>query len=175
MRLFIAANISNSNRRQIMRLQTALKRKSTKANFTKLENLHITLKFLGDVDEPKLNRIKSILSKLELPAYYELNPREIVAVKGRNGSLIRLDLDDNDSKLSKLARDIDLSLHRLGFPLEKRQFLPHITLARRVSLRASLDDSYCQDFVINITSISLYLSEFTNNGMRYTPLTTINL
>ncbi len=168
-RLFIAAEVPEARKRQILRIQEQLRKICSRATYTKSENLHMTLKFIGEVEASEKAKFCSLLRGLDCAVHYTLRCRKLTAVPGRDGELIRLDLEAEDSVLA-LAQEIDRACQKVGIPREKRAFLPHITLARRAVRTKAIEEIFLPEISIEFSRVVLFRSEFTSSGMRYTPL-----
>jgi len=96
-----------------------------------INNLHLTLKFMGDTSESNINRISGILE--EIAARYPLIYLKFKGVgyfkTNSQPSVLFLKIDENDV-LINLARDIDAELEKIGIERESRRFKPHLTIAR---------------------------------------------
>jgi 2'-5' RNA ligase len=97
-----------------------------------VENIHLTLKFLGDVPQ---DQIDPILERLEQVARYFI-PFDVY-VQGfgcfpqpRKPRVLWLGVEGSGDQLMRLQRDIDAEFRDLGFEPESRQFHPHLTLGR---------------------------------------------
>lgn len=98
------------------------------ARWIDVENYHITLRFIGDIDEGSACEVHEALERIRRPAFtVTLNrldafggdrPRAIVATAKPNQPLLELQAEQE-----RLMR-------RLGMPGENRKFVPHVTLAR---------------------------------------------
>jgi 2'-5' RNA ligase len=132
-RAFIAVELPGQIKDALARLQNNLKTsKSTSVKWVGPEGIHLTIKFLGNVDEaevPALTKALSEAVKGVAPFSLQLGdpgafpnayaPRVVwVGVEGEIGPLITL------------HNNIDRVLTPLGFPPEKRTFSPHLTLGR---------------------------------------------
>ncbi len=101
----------------------------------KSNQLHLTLKFLGEVPESRIASIKQAIQSIDFPSFNillegigcfpNLNYIRVVWIGIREGS-------DN---LKQLTNMIEKKLNPIGFPREKRGFSPHLTLARIKKLR----------------------------------------
>jgi RNA 2',3'-cyclic 3'-phosphodiesterase len=100
--------------------------------FTPPTNVHLTLKFLGDVSQEDLARVAEALE----PLRERHDPFEAaIAVFGafpspRKARILWAGVGEGADRLSALAQDVDQSLEPLGFEREGRAYVPHLTLGR---------------------------------------------
>jgi 2'-5' RNA ligase len=130
MRLFVALDIPDAVRRALRELMARLKPECSDARWIRPEGIHITLKFLGESDEWKLDSIKSALSPLHSDRPLELDFRSIGFFPNEFHPRVIWCGVKASSNLTQLASDVDRALQPLGFPAESRAFTPHLTLAR---------------------------------------------
>lgn len=126
MRCFIAIDLPGQIRDEIERIQKQLP--EFQGKITERENLHLTLKFLGEIPDEKVKEVKNILKKLKFKKF----KAKIGTVGLFSESFIRIlwiQLENCD----ELQKEIDESLKDL-FKKEKR-FMSHITIARVKSVR----------------------------------------
>lgn len=95
------------------------------------ENLHFTYKFLGAVEESKIKDITSVLTPY-LRVYESMLEFRGLGVfpHPKNPRLLWLGLYNPDRAVFEAAMGIDEEMSKIGFPPEKRKFLPHVTLVR---------------------------------------------
>lgn len=105
-------------------------------NFVKKENLHITLKFLGEISPDMIGKISQILSEIssEFAPFILRVSHPGVFPDRVNPRVIWIGLEFSEV-LKNLAKKIDDRLNLLGFEREKREFRAHITLARIKNFR----------------------------------------
>lgn len=125
MRLFIAVKLNEETKRAILTLQNSLKELSRGGNFTKEENLHITLVFIGETERGGERKIISALDAVDsLPFTLTFSGL------GSFGNLYWMGINkcrELDDIYGRLCHE----LANKGFPAEKREFTPHITLVRQ--------------------------------------------
>lgn len=113
-------------------IQDALDRLShgfPEADWTALDDLHLTLRFIGEVDHSTFYEIGELLMGVTLPPF-ELELADIGQFPPR-GALRQLWIGvSSNEALDRLKRRIDRSITEAGVPLEGRKFVPHVTLAR---------------------------------------------
>ena len=132
MRLFIAICLKNNMKEALSETTAELRGAAIRGRYTRPENLHLTLVFIGESD-----RIDDILEVMEDSADEAFNePVKLTladagAFRGRNGDLHWVGVE-NTPELRSLAKALSDGLREAGFEIEKRRFLPHITIAREV-------------------------------------------
>ena len=106
-------------------------------------NVHLTLKFLGDVAEADLSRVAEVLEAIR----ERHEPFEVALCgfgafpSGRRARIFWAGIGEGSERLRALARDVELSLEPLGFEREARPYTPHLTLGRARGRPASLVDA----------------------------------
>lgn len=123
-RLFTAVEIPESVRLRLSLLQGGV----PGARWSPVENLHLTLRFIGEVDEPTAHDIDDILSGLRSPAF-ELRLRGVGEFGGQDAHAIWAGVAPCP-RLHRLAAKIERALQRIGLAAERRKYAPHVTLAR---------------------------------------------
>lgn len=181
MRLFIAVDIDSDEVKMIASdIQEYLKSTGVRATYPRLDDLHITLKFLGDVDESLLNEI---VRRLSIKKFGKIR----LSVDGVDGfpnlsrpRVIFLSVDDIEGKLKVLQEYVESQLAGL-FPRESRPFKPHITIARikqfyRLDERSiSQLKSMVNKAMLSITSFKLKESILTQSGPIYKDISIFEL
>ena len=128
MRLFIAIDLPEDVRGALAELQRNLKSVGDSVRWVAPESVHLTLKFIGEAPEARVEEIDAALAALSWKPF-------TVFVRGlgffpgsRSPRVLWAGLDA--STMNELAQQIDTRMERLGFEKEKRAFRPHLTLAR---------------------------------------------
>jgi 2'-5' RNA ligase len=185
MRLFIAIDINEDVRKAIANLQQQLKDKMKNGNGLKWvapENMHLTLKFLGETEE---NKIDEIIAAIEIACADKKTfdfSLSSLGTFGRPAKVLWLGCEKPNSGLVKLAGDLDISLNELGLEKEDRPFSAHLTLGR---IKDSGVDKNLRQLLknwpppqipqITADSVCLYKSQLTQDGPVYTLLKKIEL
>jgi 2'-5' RNA ligase len=189
MRAFIAIELDKVLRDELATLQAKLKPCGADVKWAEPHNIHLTLKFLGEVPEEKIETIKKTLdttaannntfniSLSGLGAFPNLNSPRVLWVGIKEGS--------NESV--KLANEIEAQLAKLGFSNEERPFSAHLTLGR---MRSPKGRERLKEIIENINKnlvtstplhqspvkdITLFQSTLTPKGPIYTALHNANL
>ncbi len=131
-RTFIAIDVPTSQKEQIARLQGQLRGLGGRISWTRPEGIHLTLKFLGDVEERQL----PLVAEAVVRAARHTGPLEI-GITGtgafpnlRHPRVLWVGVAEPTGRLKELAHAIAQELRPLGFPPEDREFSPHLTLGR---------------------------------------------
>ena len=147
-----------------------------------LDNLHVTLKFLGDTAESKVPEIESLLRRvLEGRPEIQLRLAGVGAFPHeRRPSVLWVGLAAGDL-LCEMAGDLERELVDLGFPLEGRIFHPHLTLLR-IKMRPPdalfailKDEARAELGAVTVEAVEFIESQLGPRGSRYTTLARIRL
>lgn len=144
------------------------------AGWVPKENLHLTLAFLGRVDDQRIGEISSAIAGL-VQGHVDFSVRlgGLGAFPStRRARVIWAGLDDPAQGISGLADSVGEAMERLGFPREKRAFSPHVTVARlKTPRRVELDEAL-EPISFPVERISLFESRLGRPHAVYTELTT---
>ena len=184
MRLFVAVNFSDEIKKQILLLQEQLRSRALGGSFSRSENFHITLAFLGETSgEPlgktvgeKLENLFRIIDKIEAPPF-EIRFNSTGCFAHSRKELWWIGADRNSPGFPVLLSVHTQLIARLvdsGFPVDTRPFNAHITLAREVrhSEKITLDKP---DIKFRVNRISLMKSERISGVLTYTEIYGKNL
>ena len=128
MRLFIAIDLPDELRKELTRLRTALAPSTETARWVASESIHITLRFIGEVPEKRVEEIDAALTGLTWKPF-TITVRGVGFFPGtRSPRVFWAGMEA--PTMQNLAEQLDSRMERLGFEKEKRAFRPHITLAR---------------------------------------------
>ena len=160
MRLFIAINLSNDMKDELINVQNAMYEQGLRGSFTAEENLHLTLAFIGEVPdaEPVLDALSEVAFT---PFALELEGL------GCFGDLWWAGVKDS-AALEAVARRVRRALAAHDIPFDRKKFSPHITLLRRA--RGETPEIALRPVSMTADRISLMRSDRGRNGMIYTEL-----
>lgn len=130
MRLFIAIEIPESMRTAFATLLKDFRPLAPQLKWVRPENLHVTLKFLGETDPSKLGPLQIALSGVRSAEPANLEFRGLGFFPNAKRPRVFWAGMQASANLKTLAADIDQAVHKLGFTLEERPYAPHLTLAR---------------------------------------------
>jgi 2'-5' RNA ligase len=178
-RSFLAIDLPDPLRARLGELQRELQRAGIRARYTRPEGIHLTLKFLGEIDPDQVPRLGEGLQPLAarcppldlqaigLGAFPNLRrPRVLwIGVRG-------------PAPLERLQAEIDAALADQGFAKEDRPFHPHLTLAREPDPRAAQAlQRWTRAGELELgrftaAALTLFESQLQPGGARYAPLST---
>jgi RNA 2',3'-cyclic 3'-phosphodiesterase len=167
-RLFVALALPDEVAQGLLRLESGV----PGARWGTREQLHLTLRFIGDMDERDAGAIDEALSGLSAPRF-TLELKGVGAFGGKNPRALWAGVVPNEA-LTHLQRKIESAIQRLGFPAEERKYTPHVTLARLRATPASRVMDYLADHALYVSGplevreFVLFSSRLTPNGSVYT-------
>jgi 2'-5' RNA ligase len=172
MRLFIAVNFTDEVKSRLLKIQEQLKSQSSRGNFTRPENLHLTLAFLGETPETQLEKLYDILEGIQSPAFaIPFNRTGCFTHSKKELWWIGTDPDSSSLPLLKAIHEQLLSrLLKEGFSVDTRPFNAHITLGREIKHTKPIILD-CPEITVQTDHISLMKSEHLRTGLTYTELT----
>jgi 2'-5' RNA ligase len=183
MRTFIAIELPDEIKKQIGQVQAPLKKTKAFVSWVKPGNIHVTLKFLGEVPEEKIAEVFSATEK----AVEGIN-RFTMNLKGmgtfpdfKRPRVIWVGAGSGQEELSSMAGRIEEEMEEIGFPKEKRRFSPHFTMGRVKSpkniekLMEMVRSSDFQTEEIAVSEVVVMRSQLHPAGAIYTPLKKIPL
>ena len=130
MRLFAAIEIPADIRAAIADLEKEFRALAPRVKWVRTENLHLTLKFLGETDQAKLGEVKSGLASVHSDQPVRLEFRGLGFFPNAKRPHVFWAGIQSSPNLATVAATIDQAMGALGFPREDRAFVPHLTLAR---------------------------------------------
>lgn len=136
------------------------------ARWSTREQLHLTLRFIGEVDERDASAIDDALAATSAPRF-TLQLKGVGSFGGKNPRALWAGVAPNEA-LIHLQRKIERAIQRLGFPAEERKYTPHVTLARLRATPPQRVMDYLSDHGL-YTSPPFEVSEFTLFSSRLTP------
>jgi 2'-5' RNA ligase len=139
------------------------------------ENLHVTLKFIGEVPEAKLNAIRNALAGVRSDESVRIDFRGLGFFPNEKHPRVFWAGIEASPNLKILAAGIEQATGKLGIPREKRAFSPHLTLARfepprlAEQLRAAIQEHAGRDFgSLRTSQFHLIESKLKPSGAEYT-------
>lgn len=132
MRTFIAIELPKEIRENLTQLQERLKALSLDVKWVSQENIHLTLKFIGESDEKKVDRTKEILEEVarENTCFTATLSSICVFPDVKFPRIIWVGIGQGDEKIKAIVKNLEDKIAKLGIPKEERPFLSHITIGR---------------------------------------------
>ena len=164
MRLFIAICFDENMLDSLATIQDDLMRSGVKGNYTPRENLHMTLAFIGEYDDPE--QIIEVMQKVPLRSFS-------VKLSGFRPfrDMFFAELEENEN-LRDYVKRLRAALLDEEIPFDRKKFLPHVTLIRKADCtkgKAFLPE-YQGGVSMKVNGISLMKSERGRHGMVYTEI-----
>ena len=164
MRLFIAIRLSDEIKSGLAEIQSFLRNRGVSGTFTKLENLHMTLAFIGEyaVPEDVLDAMRGV-------------PFEPFSIWldgfGSFGDLYWCGIEEQEA-LSAYVKRLRRALAENGIPFDRKKFSPHITLIRKASFdkNRGFPGVTVPDASMEADRVSLMRSDRTKSGMVCTEI-----
>ncbi len=163
MRLFIAIRLNKKLRKHVGDVQESFRRQGVRGNYPPEENLHITLAFIGEYDDPD-----AVLEAMETVSFA---PFSITTDRiGRFGDLWWVGFSECEA-LEALARKLRRSLAKAEIPYDRKRFKAHVTFLRKPEYgRGPIPHVTAAPSGMEVESISLMRSVRGKAGMIYTEL-----
>ncbi|MCX5710748.1 MAG: RNA 2',3'-cyclic phosphodiesterase [Candidatus Omnitrophica bacterium] len=182
MRAFIAIELPQETKDALARLQGQLEKTGADVKWVEPQNIHLTLKFLGEINDEQLKMINLIIDEVakENPPY-KININELGAFpKIENLRVIWVGIDTGDKETKKIAQALEEKIQKLGIPKEDRAFSSHITIGRtRSALNRDIlveelkkrQENFNPDHEeFTARKITLFKSTLSSAGPTYEPL-----
>ena len=171
MRVFFAFELNNEDKEYIHIIQNKMKATVNSGNFTEKNNFHITLRFIGEINEEKIGSLLEVLDDIAAnakPLVFNLNKIGMFDKKGKK--TIWMGSESNEV-LNDIYIDIEKLITDKNFDKEDKVFLPHITLVRSARIKDCKDIELIDIHKeIKISSISLMESKRVEGVLRYIPI-----
>jgi RNA 2',3'-cyclic 3'-phosphodiesterase len=187
-RSFIAIELPGEIKLALARLQNQLKSGGGgQVKWVDPESIHLTLKFLGNINTELTGRITAALEEAcrgVHPFALEISGPGVFP-NARRVRVVWVGLTGETERLGQLQKRIDAGLAPLGFKAEVRSFTPHLTLAR-VREQATPDERQALGRLVtgaategggslNVNAVHLMRSQLTRNGPIYTRISSVAL
>jgi len=180
MRCFIAIAVPEELKEKILEVQNKLKQAGANLKLVERENLHFTVKFLGEIEENQIKEVKEFLASLEEKSFE-------ISIKGLGVfptedyiKVVWLGVEKNQDVFLNLIKKINKNLDKIR--KEKKELNTHLTIARvrsaknKNELKAAVQDLKETEIgEMQVNSLKLISSELTPEGPKYTELAEFEL
>lgn len=187
MRVFIAIDIDDKIRKAIADLQKQIASKvdvkKGDLKWVEPNNIHLTLKFLGEINDEQLERVKETANTVaQAHQKFNLALESVGSFGGRSAKVVWVGAEKGTDALLALQKDLDDLLAQAGFPKEDREFSAHLTLCRvnHPMTGVKIGEAIKQFSNLKLGSITadavcVYQSQLTPAGPNYTLLQSFKL
>ena len=183
-RIFVAVDISADARRKAAAYISGLRNEFSdlKIGWDKSEKLHLTLKFLGDIDEEQLSALENVVENVkDRFSSFNLQISETgVFPSERNARVLWLGVKGEVETLKKINAVLETECEKIGFKKENRNFTPHLTIARirepqktKKLIQKHLENKF-EPAGFEVSEIVIYESVLQPAGSIYQKLKTIS-
>jgi 2'-5' RNA ligase len=165
-------------RERLAAVQERLRRVQADVSWVRAENIHVTLKFLGETEPKRLERIRPALAEVARAGVpFSMEVAGVGSFGGRIPRVVWVGVGEGAEPLTQLAGQVESALARVGFPKEKREFTAHLSLGRVRSPRnaeallSALQEARGEAFgTMAAAHFELMQSELHPTGSVYTVL-----
>jgi 2'-5' RNA ligase len=183
-RSFLAIELPREILKKIEEVQGDLKSSHADVRWVSPDKIHLTLKFLGNIEEA---RIEPIVEAIKGPVHNaQVFPLRVKGIgtfpHWKNPRVIWMGLIDGKGLLIPLQKQLEMALEKIGFEPEDRTFQPHLTLGRVNSSRGKEElirrmEGYREEEFgeVSVERMVLFKSDLKPTGPIYTPLREIEL
>jgi RNA 2',3'-cyclic 3'-phosphodiesterase len=179
-RIFIALDIPGEIRARMLEYIERARALAPEARWARPEGLHVTLKFIGEVSEARVEQIKTALAAVKTEPFEVGFEKVGFFPTSKSARVFWIGVEGGEA-IPHLAALIDNATHSVGIPKEERAYSPHLTLARAGSgpggqhqlkpLATLLYDQAPPRFgTMTAREFFLYLSQPQRGGSKYTKL-----
>ena len=178
-RTFVAVQLPQEIHRRLAKIARTLGESRADVKWVSEENFHITMKFLGPVEQDRMDDVlKAVESSSSGLSPFDLRLVGLGAFpRIANPSVIWAGVSEGTQELQTLAGRLEDSLERAGFPRESRKFSAHVTLGRTRSTRgaeqlgASIERLRNEEIGhFTVRRIAVMRSDLRPSGPIYTPI-----
>lgn len=192
MRLFVAVLLSDEVRNGLAAVQDDLRSRCDGVRWVRPELLHLTVRFLGEVDDSVVAGVADAMSRGAAEAErFDMSVAGLGAFPPEGAvRVVWAGASDESGKMAAMERSVSANLDGVGFPPESRAWSPHITLGRAKGrrsrgagrpsgpdrdLRVALEDAALPPMTQAVEALSLMSSVLGAGGPTYECLATARL
>lgn len=178
-RTFVALDLPADVQKDLAAFCAPLQKLDAAVSWIRPDRIHLTLKFLGNVEESAVDPLgEALRSAVETVRPFRLQPTGCGAFSSlREMRVIWVGVQGDLEPLRDLHRRVEEALERLGFAKENRPFRAHLTLGRVKGRRqlkslhdALVDRQGYRGVIFDVSEVVLYKSDLKPDGAQYTPL-----
>jgi len=179
LRVYIAIDFENQVKDYFDKITCYIKDHCTEGSFTRKNNFHMTIRFIGEVDEVQVDKLKGVLDKVVVNINpFELRLSDLGIFTKKKTNILWIGLEETPM-LSHLHKELSTLLKEEKIRFYDKLFMPHVTLGRRVELASdSIDLNSLVDFErisIPVRAITLMASKEEEGKLNGVPIYKVNL
>ncbi len=169
-RTFIALELSDNLKEGILALTEELRGRGVRASWARRSTLHLTLKFLGDVEETELPEVVAAVARASSGASsFGFETRSLGAFPSPRRPRVLWVGIEPQGELFALHKAVEDELAELGFPRERRTFHPHLTIGRireprAESIQEVLDELVAPEERVEVLEVRVMRSTLRPGG-----------
>ncbi len=187
MRTFIAIELPQQIQNALAKLQEQLKQSGADVKWVEPINIHLTLKFLGEIDEQQLNKIKQVIEEIAADKdAFQIHISSLGAFPHiTSPRVIWVGLYSGDKETKEIVATLEGKIEKIGIPKEDHTFSSHITIGRSRSpknkenlvqlLNKLAGILTAENLEFRISKITLFKSSLSPKGPTYEVLHQANL
>ena len=177
-RSFIAVDLDDASiRDRLVNAQQGLKQTGAALKIVEPEIMHLTLRFLGEIPQATVERVKEAMNELKFPRFEVEFSGLGVFPNIRRISVVWVGITQGQEQLNQIFHQLEPKLRQLGLPADNKGFSPHMTIAR---VRSGLNKDALAKYVeglreqefgrMPVNSVRLKKSTLTPKGPIYTTI-----
>ena len=183
-RLFVALPVPGEILRSLVNLQSALRNRGFKASWSRLETLHLTLNFLGEIPVHGVEKLAGAMEKaVEKHGRLSLGARGLgVFPTVKRARVVWAGVSGDVEELFDLQRSLAGCLSEVGIPVDRKSYSPHFTLARikgraepREMIQMIREFQGWESPSVTLGEVNLYKSDLKPSGAVHTLLRRVEL
>ena len=182
-RAFICIELPDDIKEKLGRLQADLKALGQSVRWTRTDGIHLTLKFLGDIEQEVVpNIVEQISEAAQQISPFEIQVKDVGAFPNfKKPRVFWIGIDEQSGALAHIQTAIESNLASLGFEKEQRRFSPHLTIGRVKtseglnSISSALEQMKLKVMSFSAKQVVVMQSQLQPTGAVYTPLHVIKI
>jgi len=182
-RLFVAIELTHEVRDALQEVQNALGRAADGVRWVRPEQLHLTIKFLGEVPDGEVPRVVEAVARSAARSRpFEMQLTECGCFPPRGPvRIVWVGTHDRSGALQECVNAVEDEMEGIGFPKELRPFSPHLTIGRAKDgrsvggVRTAVDDGKVKPVRQSVGELTLMSSELSPKGPSYSVVTSVKL
>ena len=173
MRVFIAIEFKDNVKSYLKDVQDIVKSTTYKGNFTKYDNFHLTVKYIGEIYNGEYEEVCQCIDDIcSNMAPFSIKIGDIGFFNKRTTNIVYVDVTRGKDILMRLHKLTDKETNNSGFKPELRKFRPHVTIGKKVVFS---NGTYTNGLPllkgeIEVTKLTLMESSRIDGVLTYTPL-----